>query len=353
MCVIAIKPVGIPMIKEVLFKKMWDTNEDGAGFMYMLHGKVHISKGYMDFVSFTNAIASLEKRLMSKNVDISNIPFVFHFRIATHGGVSKANTHPFPVVSNDKLLKETELITDLGVCHNGIISSVTSSATMSDTMVYVTDVMANLYSLNNSFHTTLYGKQLMENTIGASKLAFLDSNGNIETVGEFKQSTNVDYKGLLFSNLNHEMTYNYGGYKGGSSWNNYYNYYGSSTRTVKTIYAKPLPIGSILTSYENLDKTKGELINKTRSVSITKTNYEQWFVDDFDVIYIMTAQGMLIESSVYDYVLVDVDGVLYELTTDDIIEDYSFCEVIVYSKVKEAGHLRDDDCDDCRTYSAR
>ena len=353
MCVIAIKPVGIPMINEALFKKMWDTNEDGAGFMYMVNGQVHISKGYMEFNDFTNAIAGVEKRLMRKNVDVANVPFVFHFRIATHGGVSKANTHPFPVVSNEKLIKETELVTDLGVCHNGVISSVTASATMSDTMVYITDVMANLYSLNDTFHTTLYGKQLLENTIGASKLAFLDKNGVIETVGEFKTSTNADYKGLLFSNLNHEMTYNYGSYKGGYNWNNNYNYYGSSTRTVKSIYAKPIPMGSFLTTYDNIDKKTGALINASRCVSIASTNYQQWFIDDFDVVYIMTTNGLLIESTVYDYILTDIDGVLYELTTDDISEDYSLCEVVNYSKVKGAGHLRDDDYDSCSTYGAR
>lgn len=241
MCVIAVKKKGIAMPSNDSIKAMWEANEDGAGFMYALDGQVHIKKGFMKLTDMTKALLSLEKHLMKKGTNLTDVPMVMHFRITTHGGTSAGNTHPFAITKNEKVLAETDVVTDLGLAHNGIINSVstTTTPTLSDTMVYITDVLAPLKMINNDFYKSAYGKELMENTIGFSKFAFLDKNGDIELVGDFKHGTKAGTTDLLFSNLSHEYT-SFTSYKGsynyGYSFENAYDY----TWQTDEDYLKPI-----------------------------------------------------------------------------------------------------------------
>jgi predicted glutamine amidotransferase len=241
MCVIAVKKKGIAMPSNDSIKAMWEANSDGAGFMYALDGQVFIKKGFMKLTDMTKAILSLEKNLMKKGTDLTNVPMVMHFRITTHGGTSAGNTHPFAITKNEKMLTETDVVTDLGLAHNGIIHSVdtTNALTLSDTMVYITDVLAPLKMLSNDFYKTTYGKELMENTIGYSKFAFLDKNGDVELVGDFKHGTSAGTSQLLFSNLSHEypsFTSYKGRYNYGYAFDDAYDY----TWKVDEDYLKPI-----------------------------------------------------------------------------------------------------------------
>ena len=193
MCIIAIKPAGVKMPAASTIENMWHNNPDGAGFMYAKDGAVHVEKGFMKLKSLKAALKQLEKK-----VDVTNTPIVLHFRITTHGGTSPGNTHPFPVVEKLPLLQMTKSKAPLAVAHNGIINIKPSKEDISDTMEYILTQLAPLYQLKKDFYKHEAGKKLIYNAI-KSKMAFLDGEGRIETIGDF-----IEADGVLYSNTSYK-----------------------------------------------------------------------------------------------------------------------------------------------------
>lgn len=203
MCIIAAKPIGIDMPLEQTMKNMWNRNNDGAGIMYALEGKVHIEKGFMSWDRFINRVTELDNQYGLKGLAV-----VMHFRITTHGGTKPENTHPFPISDSVGMLRKLKLTTDLGVAHNGIIS-VTPRKDISDTMEYIAGQLAPLKRAMPKFYKNKDILQMIDHATG-SKLAFLDGKGHIETVGNF-----IEDEGILYSNNSYERI---------DSWRDYYNY---------------------------------------------------------------------------------------------------------------------------------
>ena len=291
MCVIAVKKSGVDLPNDDLINSMWNTNSHGAGFMYTYGGKVFIEKGFMNLDDLRRAINELKTK-----VDTKETPIIFHFRITTHGGTSPQNTHPFPISSDDKHLRALDLSCSLGVVHNGIIDSVDvpKGSTMSDTMHYVQDVLSPLSMLNKAFYKNNFGKTLMENQIGWSKLAFLDKSGNIELVGDFKTSTKDSSKGLLFSNLNHELSkgvYSYKSYDWHDS--DYALPFSTSDENVKV---KPLKKGTYVEYYN-----KGTKKNDFIMIQID----DYYYVDEYNFVYAYSYATKTLTESFYEgaYVL--------------------------------------------------
>ena len=193
MCIIAAKPAGIAMPSTETIDNMWFRNHDGAGFMYASGGNVHIEKGFMKLEDFKNALERV-----SKAHDLTATPMVMHFRIATHGGVLPANTHPFPVTTSVGILQKLVCNTKLGVAHNGIISGVTPRKGISDTMEYIASQLGLLYKAVPEFYKNSNLMEMIDNAIG-SKLAFLTSEGQIHTVGHFEEDN-----GILYSNTSYK-----------------------------------------------------------------------------------------------------------------------------------------------------
>ena len=311
MCVVAVKKVGVDFPNNDLLKAMWDSNSDGAGFMYTKNNKVHIEKGFMKYDDLLRAVSNLKK-----SVDIINTPVVLHFRITTHGGTSPHNTHPFPISSNEKYLKALDLTCSVGMVHNGIISSVVvdKDAKMSDTMVYIQEVLSPLSMLNKSFYKNDFGKQLMENQIGWSKLAFLDKFGNIEMVGSFLKGTKHDSNNLLFSNLNHEF-----------SRANIYKTFNTERTTFEML--KAVPVGYLLQGTSALDK-------KITMIEIKTPN--TYYMDMYNMVYYKNADGVMTESGYYTNVFVkDAKDNLMDADFDDIKEPATQYETKITSGVFE------------------
>lgn len=157
MCIAIWKPQGIELTEETLHN-CWDRNPDGAGFMYSENGQLHVVKGLMKYTDFIEAYAPHA----DKNA-------VLHFRIATHGGVTPENTHPFIIHDG------------LAMVHNGIISAIaTPDKTKSDTW-HFTEMYLKKY------HTMWKDKEfqtLVESYIGYSKLIFMDNNGDVKLYNE-------------------------------------------------------------------------------------------------------------------------------------------------------------------------
>lgn len=194
MCIIAVKPAGVKMPDTATIENMWYNNPDGAGFMYAAGGNVHIEKGFMVLNDFKKTLERLEK-----TIDVVNTPMVFHFRITTHGETSPGNTHPFPVTEKLPLLQMTKYKAPLAVAHNGIIDIRPSRKDISDTMEYIMTQLAPLYYLKKDFYKHESGKKLIYNFI-KSKMAFLDSDGHIETIGDFI----TEKDGMLYSNTSYK-----------------------------------------------------------------------------------------------------------------------------------------------------
>jgi predicted glutamine amidotransferase len=298
MCVVAIKNKGVEFPNDDSIKAMWDANSDGAGFMYALDNKVFIEKGFMKLNDLNGAVALLEKRLKKKDLTLNDIPMVLHFRITTHGGTTPHLTHPFPISSQEKHLKALDLTCDLGLVHNGIISSVPTQAGLSDTAIYIANVLTPLANLKSDFYMSNEGKAIMENTIGVSKFAFLDKNGNIETIGDFKKGTKNNTDAILFSNLSHEWD------KSAFAYGNYatnYNYSFDSEFDEFSMkdFVKRIPTGYIVVNKKKFFESEVDFLKHAKTIKENDTYY----VDREGLIYTPNAKGVLKENYFYDAIV--------------------------------------------------
>ena len=218
MCIIAAKPAGVAMPGESTLSNMWYSNYDGAGFMYASKGYVHIVKGFMTYQDFTSALDDLKKKH-----NLKDLPLVMHFRITTHGGTKPENCHPFPISDSVGVLSKPVCKTKLGVAHNGIID-ITPRKGISDTMEYIASQLAPLSRAVPEFYRNKDLMQMINNAIH-SRMAFLNSKGEIFTVGDF-----IEEAGILYSNRTYQkasyrdFSWNYNG--GYSGWGDYDSDYG-------------------------------------------------------------------------------------------------------------------------------
>ena len=192
MCIIVVKKAGIDMPEMDILQRCFESNRDGAGFMWADGKKVIIRKGFMTFADFASAIDAEIPEPMRKHTSI-----VMHFRIATHGKVKPETCHPFPVDDEPDKLRETEAECRFGLAHNGVIPGRTTNDTWSDTMDFTAGVVAPLARMNPNFIHSSDAMELLESACG-SKLAIMDGAGDIVTVGQFTEDD-----GVLYSNTSY------------------------------------------------------------------------------------------------------------------------------------------------------
>ena len=161
MCIVIVKTEKTDIPKEQL-KESFDNNQDGSGYLFAMNGNLTIKKGFFVFNDFyDNYSRDMEK--------FNNPVSIIHFRITTHGITNKTNCHPF-------------LINDgVGFAHNGMIDFVDDHKKKSDTLMFKNEILSILpdgFIFNNSI------MKLIEESIGTSKLAFLDNNGNYRIANE-------------------------------------------------------------------------------------------------------------------------------------------------------------------------
>ena len=193
MCIIAIKKANQPLPEEKIMETMFRNNSDGCGFCYILNGEVRIQKGYMTYEAFTEALDKV-----SEKIDTYATPMIFHFRIATHGGINPALCHPFPISHKTSVLKHLTASTKLGIVHNGIID-IKTRKDVSDTMTYIAERLAKRHNKDRNFYKSKKQRKVIQTEIGSSKMAFLDEKGGIYTVGDF-----IEGNGILYSNSSYK-----------------------------------------------------------------------------------------------------------------------------------------------------
>lgn len=189
MCVIIIKPKGADYPDAADIKNCWDANPDGAGLMYPVDGKVKIVKGLMTYKALDRAIRKARK-------DAQGAPMIIHCRIATHGKIQPACTHPFPLAALSTMRKTSQSC-NLACAHNGIIHGQATDDNTSDTMAYLDSIVRPLASKTDIFRDK-WAKRVIEATCGLSKLAFLDGRGRLLMIGSY-----IEHDGCQYSNTSY------------------------------------------------------------------------------------------------------------------------------------------------------
>jgi len=162
MCIAIYKPEG-KIIPYNTLKECYDSNPDGAGFMYAEDKQLHIQKGFFSLKDFYKEYVKHQDKKA-----------VLHFRIKTHGKIDKTNCHPFAINNA------------VGFVHNGIINGF-GDTDHSDTIGFnnkVLQPLVNKWGNLAIFQDPL--KDLIEARIGYSKLIFLDRHGNHNIFNEHK-----------------------------------------------------------------------------------------------------------------------------------------------------------------------
>lgn len=191
MCVICVKPTDTLFPSKETLQNCFFNNDDGAGFMYTFQDKVHIQKGLMTFESFWNCL----EQARQKTGD--NVPYVMHFRISTQGH-HKECTHPFPLSSKMENLKKLKGTCSIGVAHNGVIRLTSDGAKdYSDTMKFITDYLYCIVDGDKQWYKNNNKLKLVERLTENNRLAILDANGHIVTIGK---GWIKDKDGCMYSN---------------------------------------------------------------------------------------------------------------------------------------------------------
>lgn len=192
MCIGIVKPSKAALPSIDTLENCFDNNPDGAGFMYLDNGLIHIKKGYMTWKRFKKAYSKMNFR----DEDI----IVYHFRIATAGKIDEHTCHPFPVSTSVEKLRATDILTDYAVVHNGIIH-IETPKDLSDTQVFIKDILAPLQT--SIFHEK-HLMSLVQLSTKDSKLALWHIEHSVILTGKWIEDegiyySNTSYKESIFS----------------------------------------------------------------------------------------------------------------------------------------------------------
>lgn len=229
MCIIVLKTKEVSLPKKEYLRNSFMNNDDGAGLMYVKNGMVQIEKGFMKWEDFETRY----DELCDEYNNFENMNLVMHFRIGTQGKNDRHTCHPFPISSKHRYLRKTELETDIGVVHNGIISSYSrgyvgeeNESLLSDTQLFIKHCVLPFKSLNRRFYLNQQVMKYLDEICGG-KLVFLTNDDTVHTLGTFVK----DEDGVLYSNETYSTIYSYynWGYNG---WGKYdKDYDGSRVKT--------------------------------------------------------------------------------------------------------------------------
>jgi hypothetical protein len=144
--------------------------------------KVHGRKGFMKLEEYLDFIHKM---------DFDKMNVVFHFRIATHGGVNAQATHPFPVSDRNAELNALTWEARAGIAHNGIVPGFGTKQGLSDTQEWISKVASK--AGEHIMHPGVL--KVLEATIGQSRVVIMRRD-KIVRLGEGW----TQFKGCWYSN---------------------------------------------------------------------------------------------------------------------------------------------------------
>lgn len=162
MCIAILNKTGI--ISKDAFKNSWENNYDGAGFAYSDGNKIFVHKDNKGYESFYKTYAKHRKKFPQQT-------FLVHFRISTHGTVTKDNLHPFVINDNVALI------------HNGMVDLKGHDRMdkRSDTRFLCEEILSHM---PDGWHMSTGVHRMIGEFGGGSKFVMLDIDNNHSFVNE-------------------------------------------------------------------------------------------------------------------------------------------------------------------------
>lgn len=185
MCIIIVKKSEVDIPSKKILAECNNNNPDGIGIAYLKAGscQVRIKKDFKNVKKLYN--------FLDANIDKKDL-LMIHFRIATSGNVDKGNRHPFPISDNRGLMRELNVITNMAMSHNGILSQHSWMNTkFSDSQKFVMNVLSGIRNELDNPAIQILIKDYIKN----DKLAILNKDGKFTMFGDF-----IEDGGLFYSN---------------------------------------------------------------------------------------------------------------------------------------------------------
>ena len=161
MCIIIYNKTGI--LSKKIIQNSSKNNPDGAGLMYAHAGRLYIVR---DLVN-----EKIIARYYELRKAMPTVPIVLHFRIATDGGITTDNCHPYRISANTALV------------HNGILREYSGlKSSKSDTRLFI-DANLKPFSDASLFAAPLL--RLIELAIGSgNKFVMMRADGETAILNE-------------------------------------------------------------------------------------------------------------------------------------------------------------------------
>ncbi len=198
MCIAVYKPKGIKMPSKKIFNNCFSNNDDGAGFMFPVNGKVHLEKGFMSFTAFKKGLKAAIKKY---GIAPTDTPMVFHFRITSQGGVKPELTHPFPLSRDYDEMRKLKGDYDVACVHNGIIDFASSfkAVDYNDTMEFIKEVACPLLYKNPNWYKNKSLVGLLTYLLSGNRFAIMDSKGHVELIGNWETNDGIYYSNSSYA----------------------------------------------------------------------------------------------------------------------------------------------------------
>ena len=142
MCIIGIREVSSKVAFDKLepeIRESFRCNSHGAGVAWVDKKRVHWIKGIQNADALVKMCHKLQETVGG---------YIFHCRIATHGGQMAGLTHPFPVCNDYDAMRKLSGSSEKGVLfHNGIFNWAKQKPEISDTMQFVKDYVHGCWTM--------------------------------------------------------------------------------------------------------------------------------------------------------------------------------------------------------------
>lgn len=203
MCIIIDKPAGATLPVNDIESAAWK-NDDGLGYMY-------ISPSTGKLVAERKLFSMGKEREEFTEIwnQLENLHVIYHLRMATHGGVTLENVHPFQV------LNKSEHGRDLWFMHNGVIHSMPVTVGKSDTRVFNDLILKPLLSRDPTLLFDQAFQLMLSEVTKGSRLLFMDDLGRIVRTGDWHARGDCIVSNEYSFSYNSRMTGNYGYQAGG------------------------------------------------------------------------------------------------------------------------------------------